>query len=118
MSKRSTPIVAIDNNSDYAQTPYCDEAVGPFSYKKTHCFSVEGAGKVNSDGNEMIEIGSRHKLSRVNTFYDCGPTWFGRLGESRKDVVWLPRNLTQLTSRCVVLKTWQVAPTRQYEISF
>ena len=59
--KHSTPIVVVDNNSDYARTPYCEEAVGPFSNNKTFVSVEGGVGKVNFAGDEMIEIGSRHK---------------------------------------------------------
>ena len=92
---RSTPVVAVDNNSDYLQTQYNQESVGEYTVEN---------GKQNFAGEVLAEKCSYHRMAAANTFFDCGATWFGRQSNSRIDVLWMPRTLVKLVRKCVVLK--------------
>ena len=83
--KRSIPIVAIDNNSEYSCITYCEESVGLFSVG-----SGGSSSRVHGSGEVMVEIGNLHIMAAVNMFFDSGATWFVRHSESIIDCVLLP----------------------------
>ena len=59
----------------------------------------------NFNGGEFRQLLELHHLGAVNTFHECGPTYFGTTGHgTRVDYVCLPQSRLHEVTRCYVQK--------------
>ena len=100
---RCTPLLCIDLNDGMGRIngqERCDVAVGPFEMKDEHL-----------PGILMHKLLLKHKLSAVNTHYDCGHTRKGRI-----DYIGIPSGAMPLVEKCEVWR--KVGRRMQYSKEF